>query len=59
MTNKLKYECHLIECEEGEDFQEYKYKDGSSVPFGEPIGVEITQNGTTELFLLEGIYFPS
>jgi hypothetical protein len=57
MTNTKKYECVIIEAERGNDFQDYMYEDGTPVPFGKQIGVEITQDGETELFLLEGIFF--
>lgn len=48
-----------IEAEEGEDFQEYVYADGKSVPFGEVIGYEYKdENGVWQIELKDGIYYP-
>jgi hypothetical protein len=51
--------CVIIEAEHSPDFQEYCYEDGTTVPHGEPIGVEVTdsESGEVELVLLEGVYF--
>lgn len=58
MDSNKPYTCVIIEAEDGEDFQEYVYEDGSRVPAGEQVGVEITQDGNTKFFLLEGILYP-
>lgn len=51
------YTCVIIDAEDGEDFQDYVYWNGKAVPHGEQVGVEITQDGNTEFFLLEDILF--
>ena len=58
MDSSKLYSCAVIEAETGEDYQEYIYlHDMSVVEHGTPIGVEITQNGKTELFLYDGILY--
>lgn len=50
---------YIIEAEEGEDFQEYCFEDGTKVPAGTKIGVE-TKNPRTnmwELLLFHDIKF--
>lgn len=58
MDSNKPYTCVIIEAEDGEDFQEYVYEDGKRVPHGEQVGVEITQDGKTEFFILEGVLYP-
>jgi hypothetical protein len=54
----MKYKCHLIQACWEDEYQEYYYENGERVPDGEDIGVEITQQGKTKLYLLDGIKFP-
>lgn len=59
MAEERPYKCNLIQAGSwDEDFQEYYYEDGQRVPEGEDIGVEIDTGIETQLFLLEGIYYP-
>ena len=48
-------EAVVIYAEDGEEFQEYCYKDGSKVPAGNPIGIE----WRGKLLLLENVFFDS
>ena len=57
VVKKKSYECVLIQAEEGDDFQTYMYDDGELVPSGEDVGVELTINGNTTFYLLDGINF--
>lgn len=57
IDSRKEYSCVEIQADTGEEFQEYIYEDNSFVQQGEPVGVEITQNGITELFLYDGILF--
>jgi len=58
------YECELIHCEHGEEYQEYFYANSmpsgkpTRVPSGMAVGVEITMNGETTFYLLDGIKYP-
>lgn len=59
----VNYSCVLIQAGpwDDDDYQEYYYEhDGSRVPEGEDIGVELTiaGSGGTALYLLDGIRFP-
>lgn len=45
----------VIYAEDGEEFQEYCYQDGSKVLAGSPIGIE----WKGQLILLENVYFDS
>lgn len=51
--------CNIVEAEDGDDFQQYVYDNGTSVPFGEQVGVEVHAGDETELILFEGINFSS
>lgn len=52
--NKTKYKnCHIVYAEDGDEWQEYMYKDGKRVKQGTPIGYEKGD----KLFLLDDIYF--
>tara|TARA_R110000772_G_scaffold81439_2_gene173242 strand:- start:27671 stop:27865 length:195 start_codon:yes stop_codon:yes gene_type:complete len=57
MTSDKKYTCFEIFAHHGDGFQEYIYDDGSIVPLEESVGVEITQNGKSDLFLYDGIVY--
>jgi hypothetical protein len=51
------YKCNEVLAEDGEDFQEYIKADGSLVKTGELVGFELTINGETEFYLLDGIFY--
>jgi hypothetical protein len=57
MTNTKDYDCCVIFAESGEDFQQYHNACTGPVLPGTPVGVEITQDGTTELYLYDDIQF--
>ena len=52
------YTAHLIQAEEGEDFQDYYDDSGKRIPSGEDVGVEVTQFGETRLYLLDDVNLP-
>jgi hypothetical protein len=47
---------YKVYAEDGVDFSQYIYSDGSIVPSGEQIGVEVETSNGFELILLEGIF---
>ena len=51
--------CNIIEAEHEDGFQEYVYEDGTRVPHGEPVGVELEENGEVRFIMLEGVFFSS
>jgi len=56
----MEYSCVEVFAQDGEDFQEYVYEDGTYVEEGESIGVEIVHgDGEGCLYLFDGIYFAS
>jgi hypothetical protein len=51
----MQREARIVYAEQGEDFQRYWYDDGTTVPVGEPIGVEIYRNKQWHLVLLSNV----
>ena len=47
--------CYLIQAEDCDDFQEYYYDDGTRVPHGTDVGVEVIVNSEIKFFILDGI----
>jgi len=59
---KKGYECQLVEAEDWDDdnFQDYYYDDGTRVPAGEVVGVEIKEGDRGwKLYLLDEINYPN
>jgi len=57
----VKYSCNIIQAEAWDDanFQDYYYENGTRVPIGEDVGVELSiDNGDWNFYLLDGIFYP-
>lgn len=55
------YRCQVVQAEswDDDDFQDYYYEDGTRVPEGEDIGVELNLgDGGWKFYLLDGIFYP-
>lgn len=50
-------EPHIVFAVHEDGFQEYVDADGKRIPDGEPIGIEVLQNGVWLLKLLDGVFF--
>tara|TARA_R110000796_G_scaffold58413_5_gene134957 strand:+ start:40734 stop:40922 length:189 start_codon:yes stop_codon:yes gene_type:complete len=58
---KKKTRCVSIQAEswDDDDFQDYYYRDGTRVPQGEDVGVELNiENKGWKFYLFDEIYYP-